>query len=252
MSIIQKPGISPSDRKRLLKASEPALARIERIYSSLTSGKARSSKASSRERLNGGTSVIDPAVNAASQHQTSLNPAKIPVPPSPSNQKKDVTKLLLNRQMAATKQSTPPGEAFFLVEWNWWCRWCRHVDFFYTNGLNGSKNSNDSSHPENKRVKMVLNMLPPGSVLPPTNPTKRKSGDAMSTESDDDTDSDDEEDLPTGPPGVIDNSRLLFMESPPSKIPQFIRHWYDTTCLRPNLVRGHHYELIRLLQRHDR
>ena len=244
MSIIQKPGISPSDRKRLLKASEPALARIERIYSSLTSGKALSSKASSRERLNGGTSVIDPAVNAASQHQTSLNPAKIPVPPSPSNQKKDVTKLLLNRQMAATKQSTPPGEAFFLVEWNWWCRWCRHVDFFYTNGLGDSKNAKDSSYQEDKRVRMVLNMLPPDSVLPPIDPAKRKSSDTMSTGSDDDTDSDDDEDLPAGPPGVIDNSCLLFLETSQSKIPQLIQHWYDTTSLRPNLVRGHHYELL--------
>ena len=258
---------SSIDKGRMLKSSQIALSRIEAHYTNLTTGgevtkviptppSSQTSRDMSKHldqhnRLNGDISSNVSAATAPPQRQQLLESPKVPSPPDKTTQKKIVQKLLLNRQqIAVEKRSTPPtGEAFFLVDWNWWCHWAWHVDFFYTNEFSDSKSNQGKNRLQDnpraiEKIKMVLNMLPPGAVLPPVNPARRHAVDSMSTGSDDDTDSDEDDQLPTGPPGVIDNSRLLFVESPSSKIPQFFRHWYDTTSLRPNLVRGHHFELL--------
>jgi hypothetical protein len=147
-----------------------------------------------------------------------------PPPASVAQQKKDVLRLLLARQMAGCV--TPPkGEAFFLIEWNWWCHWCRHVDFFYET----QEQPQDPRAHQERRTR-VLKLLPPGAVL-------------QRPKEDDDDDDDDDSSTKTPPPqqplGAIDNSPLLFGTA------VHIQQWYETsTSLRPNLVRGYHYELL--------
>jgi len=58
------------------------------------------------------------------QEKISISESKTPR----SEQKRDVLRLLLARHQNG--QAVLHGEAFFLLEWNWWVRWCRYVDFF--------------------------------------------------------------------------------------------------------------------------
>lgn len=83
----------------------------------------------------------------------------------------------------------------------------------------------------------ILKLFPPGTHLPPPQ------------DDDDDDDSDDEgivtklADLPLG---AIDNSSLLLLTNNNETKDEFFKQWYsaDEETLRPNLVRGHPYELI--------
>lgn len=182
--------------------------------------------------------------------------------PQPLQQRQDIMKLLIARSVGLQKAPTADhpvvGEALFLMDWKWWCQWCRHVDFYHINE-NGEKHDR------------ILKLLPPGAILPP----KKKDDDNNST------DSSDSEDLVNNhSPGMIDNTYLLL----PSKHlrpatdnhnsqtqPNFYRQWYKhfqcretsrkegiddhnnnkfsseeqrKVSLRPNLVRGFHFELL--------
>jgi ubiquitin carboxyl-terminal hydrolase 4/11/15 len=153
---------------------------------------------------------------------------------SQQQQKQDVMRLLLARKQVMANDTTDPqqqpkkGEAFFLVDWKWWCQWCHYVDFFY-------RELHDTQQ-QRKQLQMVLELFPAGAILPDI---------PNDDDSDSDVDSEDEDAVLVGgslpsTPGVIDNARLLFGEKPHG----FYKQWYDTSALRPNLVRGYHYELL--------
>mmetsp|Transcript_7503 Transcript_7503/g.21917 ORF Transcript_7503/g.21917 Transcript_7503/m.21917 type:complete len:1185 (+) Transcript_7503:311-3865(+) len=164
--------------------------------------------------------------------------------PGPSQQKRDVMRLLVSRNVQAASAPMKSGEAFFLIEWGWWNRWCRHVDFF-SESMGAAPEMNVQSL--QKRVNHTLRMLPPGAV--PSNkaqrnlepkPAKSKS---VASDSGTDSDSDMEEDNGTvSPPGPIDNSNLLLATDD-----AFVEQWYATDqdpAIKPNLVRGYHYEVL--------
>jgi len=171
--------------------------------------------------------------------------------PSPDSQRQTILLLLTNRQNCLMQQQngTPlyalPDEAFYMIEWNWWCRWCKYV------GLVGDE---QNGH--------IEKLLLPGSCAP-------------CVEEEDDSGSDvdmqDEAEIEGLSPGVIDNLPLYMhpLKSLKSKdIPTqdvFYHYWYQpyfryghelnkenrtnmhqesTTTLRPNLVRGCHYEIL--------
>jgi tetratricopeptide (TPR) repeat protein len=100
---------------------------------------------------------------------------------SAAQQKKDVMRLLLARQTMLkslpsngnSASSSPEGEAFFFLEWNWWVQWCLYVDFFYLQMIqqgesNKDNNNNKTRYNDNDmpdRVRRVLGLFPPGAVL---------------------------------------------------------------------------------------
>ena len=247
-----------------------------------------------------GHSALPPS--AAANVAVTEEPPAPPRPP-PDQQRQDVMKLLIARsvglQRSHTNTSTTnpagQGEALFLLDWNWWCQWCWHVDFFHTAGA-----ADNNTSGKNAKADRILQCLPAGAIRPyknkhNANPRKRKEDDEES--STDSTDSDEDESDP-GPPGPLDNSALLLLpvgvdSSDPrngtttpsggsaqdSTKSRFYQQWYrhfqpaeeddainnnnhhtnnlnfsnggtaavkgrTNVCLRPNLVRGFHYELI--------
>jgi ubiquitin carboxyl-terminal hydrolase 4/11/15 len=108
-------------------------------------------------------------------------------------------------QLLTNNHPTLEGEALFLLNWNWWTTWCDYVDFYSS--------------------QEYLSLLPPGAMLPKKQQKEEK-------EQDDSSDSSDS--VQEQQPREIDNSILL--ESRGSL--------FHVQGLKPNLVRGHHYELI--------
>ena len=187
-----------------------ALNRVERKYKQLSSPPQPSEE--KREKQTASQNITNQS-SSTDDHLSEL-----------VKQRQDVVRLLMSRQMGLANNENPPaGEGFFLLDWQWWSRWCKEVDFFYV-----QENMNDQQKQE-KETAYILNMLPRGAVLPPDDDDD---GDDSNSEGSDSS-SRQEESL-----GPIDNSRLLSVDDP------FHRHWYDTSSLRPNLVRGYHYELL--------
>ena len=201
LNILDSGGTTQHGQKQTKDACQQALDRLEKSYNQLEQQQHSS-------KTNGNTAT-DSTVAAQA---------------GVSQQKKDVMRLLLARQIM-----TPPpkGEAFFLLEWKWWCRWCRRVDFFYESESSQQQGSQE-------RMDRVLKLLPPGAVLPKTK-EKEDSDDNDDNDNDDDSSTESDSQQPLR---QIDNSCLL----PENSI--FSKHWYDSSSLRPNLVRGYHYELL--------
>jgi ubiquitin C-terminal hydrolase len=185
-----------ADQQKQKPACQTALQRLEKSYNQLRE------KKKEMPTTNGNASHSSPERNRLG---------------NVAEQKQDIMRLLLARQMA---KASPQGEAFFLLDWKWWRQWCEHVDFFYLDDKNGQQSE--------KRTLRVLKMLPSGAVLP------NDDGD-----SDDDSSEDSSTQQALGP---IDNSRLLMGDS------TYLQQWYnasaETPPLCPNLVRGYHYELL--------
>lgn len=196
------------ERNKMNSDCRKALIRLEKSYTQLQIAEADDEMKVDQKVLNG-TPPQQP--NNSQERNRLVNVAE---------QKQDIMRLLFARQMA---KASPKGEAFFLIDWKWWCRWCEHVDFFYLDGQNSEKSE--------ERTARVLNLLPPGAVLP--------NNDGSDSDSDDDT-SQESSSQPQQYLGEIDNSQLLIESS------TFHQQWYDTSphTLRPNLIRGYHYELL--------
>ena len=192
------------DRNKMKADCRRALARIQKSSNQVQAiAKEKGSKRSS----NGSSQSSSQPPNSNEERQRSVNV---------DQQKQDIMRLLFGRQL--TKERIK-GEAFFLINWKWWCHWCNYVDFFYLDGKQSVKSQ--------ERTARVLKLLPPGAVLPRTD--------------DGDSDSDDESSQESSLPlGEIDNSSLLMESS------TFHKQWYDTSpqTLRPNLIRGYHFELL--------
>lgn len=167
--------------------------------------------------------------------------------PDAKKQRESVLLLLSNRKACLSDDTIVlEGEAFFLLDWTWWCTWCQFV------GLSDESNQ-------------LMPFLLPGS----SKPVLEGDNDAIQKA--------------VRPPNVIDNSRLLL--SLPDRItPEtssqiaFYMDWYrdkyhnenttsfqnsqegqkadgnnsadeetnedQPTILRPHLVRGYHYEIL--------
>jgi hypothetical protein len=89
--------------------------------------------------------------------------------PTVPHQKQDVLLLLLAHQQPL-QSTTKAGEAFFLLDWNWWCQRCRHVDFFYTSEKEAiamaTASTTIESQKESERIQQVLELLPRGPPCP--------------------------------------------------------------------------------------
>lgn len=177
-----------------------------------------------------------------------LAATEVPRAPPALEQKKDIMRLLVSsRQLQGEVQ----GELYCVIEWQWWCRWCRRVDFF---GL-GSVDGGDVDSSVVSRAKTILRYFPPGAVLPGKPRKIDADGDIHGDSS---TSSNDNDEI-VAAPGRIDNSSILMGSD------HFSKQWYHrrdadiangglvngTTdaarpdeLLKPNLVRGYHYELL--------
>jgi tetratricopeptide (TPR) repeat protein len=143
-----------------------------------------------------------------------------------------------------------PGEALLLLDWNWWCQWCAHVHFLQDN----DQQPGPLRRPSSDRLRAFLRYMPPGAKCP-----------AWQQEDNDDDDSEDGAPEATRRPGPIDNSCLFLV--PPTRAAaktatshDFAQHWHarhahyapssrpssddSSSLIRPNLVRGYHYELV--------
>ncbi|CAB9499136.1 Putative ubiquitin carboxyl-terminal hydrolase 11 [Seminavis robusta] len=268
--------------EQMKKTALQAFERVRKQMSTISSQKNKDNTSNDNDTPTS-SPLLNGLVNGHHHHEppppqetTATAPAVAIVPPepftirpSPEEQKQAVTKLLKSRTVAL-QQNLQVGEALFLIDWDWWSQWCRHVDLF------SSSDSNTNFETTSKRM---LALLPAGAILPVTNnETKAKKDTTKQQEkaSDDDDDDDDtsmessdseEDGDQDGPPDPIDNSRLLMptLRKQPSNSTttiKFYQQWYrhfqpppaleddlggDTppqTALRPNLVRGYHYEIL--------
>ncbi len=184
---------------------------------------------------NGGNHHYYPASNDTTTTTTTTTTTIAPFP-CPSQQRRDVIQLLTaNNNTFRSMQD----EAYFLIDWNWWCRWCKHVDFF------------QQEQKESKQEEAILQLLPPGAILPEYCTKRRNDNDessstgsyssksSSSSTTTTDNDAQDEEPNTTTAPAEIDNSSLFQVNHYSNKksTPLY-------TKLKPNLVRGHHYELV--------
>ncbi|CAJ1957286.1 unnamed protein product [Cylindrotheca closterium] len=131
--------------------------------------------------------------------------------------KQDILRLLMARKGSREQRGE---EAFFILSWNWWRDWCRYVDFFYHFAENDDRD----------RAKHVLQLLPSGATLPQM--------DENDDSSDDDSSCGSNFRLQ---PESIDNSCLFVPDS------SLHLHWFcrpGQLHLKPNLVRGYHYEIL--------
>lgn len=157
-----------------------------------------------------------------------------------SQQKRDVLRLLISRNQNG---KVLPGEAFFLLEWNWWVTWCRFVNFFDNTEIGAKKGTefdkSAGTDQLSERTRRLLSYLPTGATFPSS--FREDPGDNVEDDDSLSDSSDDEDSLPMVVPGPIDNSKLL-LDSDNG----FFHQWYniDSCSLRPNLIRGYHYEIL--------
>lgn len=202
------------------------------------------------------------------------------VPPSPQVQKEYILQLL---SRSITNPPIINGEAYYLVNMQWWQSWCCYVGLFstYTATLTGEGNDH-SNNGNGKRSateikqhcrqidtfnQQILQLLPPGATLPPyleqnrnealhpKKDEKKKNTDDDSSTSSEDSDDDDSAIVKNSHPrpDAIDNSSLI--------LPHNNEGWCctiesaqndnnnkdcneDAVLLRNHLVRGYHYELL--------
>jgi len=190
----------------------------------------------------------------------------------PKSQRQDLVRLLLSRQSALQQQPTGGlpvsaghGEAFFVLSWDWWAEFCHYTDFFCW--------KQPSKQVAAIQAKL-LSYFPPGATVP-ARPTDDDDKDGEEEKKDkrssEEEDEEDEEEL--DPPGPIDNSSLFLFPDTDDEDEQndtaeneettrqiFYKQWYAKSSnssnkqaaaapmpnldLKPNLVRGYHYEII--------
>ena len=173
--------------------------------------------------------------------RTTPSGARLPTNfPDPHSQKADVLRLLKSRMLGLQQQyqnvTAVHGEAFFLVDWHWWSNFCHYVGMF----------SQSLSFKEHQQTQGMLSYLPPGASVP-----------------DHDEKTEDGKPVVRHRPGPIDNSNLFLLSfrnrQGAAKTTQevFNEQWYiryngsnesdgekSSPPLKPNLVRGYHYEVI--------
>ena len=223
MCMVQIDATLQQTTQTMKRAAQAALERIER---ELKTANGKRDTDTSNEYGDTMDQVVAHETNG--NHNRENNHSSASVPPLPKRQRQDVARLLLARN--TTTQYSMEGEAFFLLDWNWWTRWCQHVDFYY-------QKEDTASSLQKQRHETILRMLPPGAMLPTSNSSNDDSNDGSSSSSSSSSSSkeNDEKEKHQGPPGAIDNSALL---------EPVIRKQHSLPRLKPNLVRGHHYELI--------
>lgn len=138
--------------------------------------------------------------------------------PTPEQQRSDVVALLAARHKELP--SLVEGEAFFLIAWGWWRKWCKYTAFYATD------------------CQQILDYMPTGAMVPE---------DEVADDSDSDDDGDDK--ASNNSLSEIDNASLFLL--PPDESNIFFEQWYTNyegftsrTALRPGLVRGYHYEIL--------
>ena len=236
--------LSPENNMETVKRVVASLAmRIQRSLTALqqqqraaTSGNRGTPQQQQQQKqnviaANGGSTASNSIMSVA----VSPSPQRPPMqpPPSPEEQRRCVMDLLINEYGVLSE-----GQAFYLMDWDWWCEWCHHVGFY----------ANDKNNHGNR-----LKYMPPGAVL-------AEELEPAEEEDDDGGSSDDEVDVSaessSTSPGPIDNASLLLppqeqkLKDVVSSRTLFYRHWYqayysnDALALKPGLVRGHHYEIL--------
>ncbi|KAL7558503.1 hypothetical protein ACA910_008102 [Epithemia clementina (nom. ined.)] len=163
-------------------------------------------------------------------------------PSDPLSQKNVVMELLESRITGMLQQyqkaTAAHGEAFFLLDWHWWSKFCRYVDLF------GKMSS--------KEEVQVLSYLPRGTTIPDQNDSEEQGDENGGGKRKG------QKNRPSSPspPGPIDNSNLFLLSNNSSGAIKttrqvFNEQWFlqakcdnETDQLKPNLVRGYHYEII--------
>ena len=177
---------------------------------------------------------------------------RVEVVSSPQTQRENILQLLSKSSSATpslNNTNTYSGEAYFLIDMDWWQSWCCYVGLFSMyNATSGDKDNDSSSNVNNemnpkeiieqhcKQIdisnQQILQLFPPGATLPlyleqdrtealrvkkkkneeNINKKNGTSGDSSSSSTTSSEDSDDDESVGLPPPllpGVIDNSSLI-------------------------------------------
>lgn len=221
--------------------------------------------------------------------------------PSPKEQRTAILRLLAayeNNFGDAAKlrpREALIGEAFMLIDMQWWKSWCRHVDFFrdaeMKEAIRAESDPTSATEMIRQRAKSAktsalrgrlaaTQLLPPGAYLSPMPSIKdvekendvkekRRSSAASSSSSSSEESSEDDEWLDIegafGPlPRSIDNSLLILKTDGNAGTKDAHDEFFTEWCrpsedssgddetedgshfvrLRPNLVRGHHFECL--------
>ena len=116
------------------------------------------------------------------------------------------------------------GEAYYLVDFDWWKQWCFHVDF----------------HSIDDGIKSKLNVRIP----------ENENDDAINDDGSSSEESDDDSDYGgrnRRRPSAINNQRLLISSTNAQESNSFFQEWRlrdSEIALKPQLVRGHHFEIL--------
>ena len=198
--------------------------------------------------------------------------------PTPDQQRNIISALLL--------QSNHPrmGESFYIIDFNWWTRWCHHVDFasmpkhlldslFYIIPENQNEKNNQQQNQQQEKMDVDVD-LQDGKIQSHSD----DNDDNSSSEEEDSDDDDDSYHQGYGAlPGVLNNSKLILsplfdndFENNRSHATELMRQEWSwrarRTCssssssfnehalvsndinidivLKPQLVRGYHYEIL--------
>ena len=165
-----------------------------------------------------------------------------------------------NSNLSSTTSNGDDGgleELYCIIEWTWWLRWCHRVNLFDNNDSSSINNLPNTTTAITTTTQKILKILPPGAHVPQRKKRKTNTKSiSSSSASDDDTDDDSSTSSDDFPDelGPIDNTCLLVGSD------RFSRQWYhrqilttdeggmkpeqDSILLRPNLVRGYHYEIL--------
>jgi ubiquitin carboxyl-terminal hydrolase 4/11 len=193
--------------------------------------------------------------NGRSQHSSTLEPremtngsppaAAVIYRPSPEEQRQIVLRLLIGRvtalhqhqqqqqQQQQHKVLALPGEAFFLLDWSWWCDWCRHVAFFDSQPAQPQSNGTTNNyHHYSSRDTKLLGFLLPGASIPEPLPVLPKDNDDNSTNGN--SHASNGTNMPhtaPPPPGPLNNRNLVLEFIPKISVQTpsrhvFVQHWY--------------------------
>ena len=171
--------------------------------------------------------------------------------PSPIEQREKIYILL--------KQSPQSvGEAFFLINFQWWEQWCAYVNFFFdieyfTLGVERENKTKRDKTANRKKLEMkrteIISLLPTGAVIPTKDTTQEFLVEEDDSYSSVTLDSNlGNFDFWGAKPGIINNSPLIeegdiLWSNDLTSRHELIREGGDIR-IRSNLVRGYHFEII--------
>jgi hypothetical protein len=157
--------------------------------------------------------------------------------------------------MLLLKQSPQSvGEAFFLINFQWWKQWCSYVNFFFDHEyyiLDAQKDEIIKNIEDRKKLEMkrneIVSLLPSGAFIPVKDKSVSTQESSSCSSGSERESNSDHFHLWGAKPGIISNSSLIeekgnIWSSDLNSRHRFIQE--GDIRIRPNSVRGYHFEII--------